>query len=341
MARLRLFAGLRQAAGTSQVEIPGASVDEVLAAAAGTYGSDFERGLASANVWVNGEPADPSTPVGDGDEVAVLPPVSGGTTEEVQPGHEHRDVSVAAPTLQTPLLPLLAWAVLLAANIGSTRWFAVVVVGIAGAWVWDAFDESALRHSGMSRWPALISIVGVVGATWSWSSEGLGVAVAFSVLAVLVWAIFTPSMHTVDAAGGTLLATMVVAIAAGSLVLVRLGAHGQSRITAFLIMVLVAHFVMWLRLGSEDTGFLDPHTAAALAVLIVGVVAGVVWDTSLLAMLLAAAAVAAAFLAGRAFGSAFRTGDLYLLEVLPGFLVPLDAAMLAAPLFWVVLAMVA
>ena len=341
MARLRLFAGLRQAAGTSQVDIPGGSVDEVLAAAAATYGSDFERGLAAANVWVNGEPADPATLVGDQDEVAVLPPVSGGTIGDVRPGHEHEDVAVPGPVLQTPLLPLLAWAVLLAANIGSTTWFAVVVVGVVGSWVWDAFDEAANRSSGMVRWPALISIVGVVGATWSWSSEGLGVAVALSVLVVLVWAVFTPSMHTVDAAGGTLLATMVVTVASGSLVLVRLGAHGQSRITAFLIMLLVAHFVMWLRLGSEDTGFLDPHTAAAVAVLIVGVVAGVVWDTSLLAMLLAAAAVAAAFLAGRAFGSAFRTGDLYLLEVLPGFLVPLDAAMLAAPLYWVVLAMVA
>lgn len=321
--------------------MPGGSVDEVLTAAAARYGSDFERGLATANVWVNGQPADPATPVGDQDEVAVLPPVSGGTMEEVRPGHEHEDVAVAGPVLQTPLLPLLAWAVLLAANIGSIKWFAVVVVGIAGAWVWDAFDESANRNSGMERWPALISIVGVVGATWNWSSEGLGVGVALSVLAVLVWAVFTPSMHTVDAAGGTVLATMVVTIAAGSLVLVRLGAHGQSRITAFLIMLVVAHFVMWLRLGSEDMGFLDPHTAAALAVLIVGVVAGVVWDTSLLAMLLAAAAVAAGFLAGRAFGSAFRTGDLYLMEVLPGFLVPLDAAMLAAPVFWVVLAMVA
>ena len=105
-------------------------------------------------------------------------------------------------------------------------------------------------------------------------------------------------------------------------------------------MLLVAHIVMWLRLGSEDAGFLDPHTAAAIAALIAGVVTGVVWETSLLAMIIAAAAVAAAFLAGRAFGSALRTGDLFLLESLPGFLVPLDAALLAAPLYWVVLAMV-
>ena len=43
----------------------------------------------------------------------------------------------------------------------------------------------------------------------------------------------------------------------------------------------------------------------------------------------------------RAFGSSLRTGDLYLLEDLPGFLVPLDAAILAAPLYWLVLALVA
>ncbi len=341
MARLRLFAGLRQAAGIAEVEIAGASVREVLTTAAANYGSDFERGLATANVWVNGEPADASTPVEDDDEVAVLPPVSGGTIEDVRPGHEHAAVAVDAPVIQTPLLPLLAWAVLLAANIGSTRWFAVVVVGVAGAWVWDAFDESARRGSGMVRWPALVSILGAVGATWAWSSEGLGVAVGLSVLAVLTWAVLTPSMHTIDAAGGTLLATVVVTVATGSLVLVRLGAHGQSRITAFLSMLLVAHLVMWLRLGSEESGFLDPHTAAAVATLIAGVAAGVVWDTSLLAMVIASAAVAAGFLAGRAFGSALRTGDLFLLEVLPGFLVPLDAGMLAAPLYWVVLALVA
>jgi molybdopterin converting factor small subunit len=29
-------------------------------------------------VWVNGEPAEPTQAIDDGDEVAVLPPVSGG-----------------------------------------------------------------------------------------------------------------------------------------------------------------------------------------------------------------------------------------------------------------------
>jgi molybdopterin converting factor small subunit len=31
-----------------------------------------------SKVWVNGEPSEPEAPVGPSDEVAVLPPVSGG-----------------------------------------------------------------------------------------------------------------------------------------------------------------------------------------------------------------------------------------------------------------------
>ncbi len=341
MPKLRLFAGLRQVVGTSEVSIPGRTVDEILATAAATYGSDFARGLATANVWVNGEPADADTPVAEGDEVAVLPPVSGGMVDQVRLDHEHDSAGTSPSRLQTPLVPMVAWAVLLASNLGSDRWFAVVLVGVAGLWVWDAFDEAAKRSKGMVRWPALASVIGVVGSVWAWSSEGLGVAVAMSALLVLTWAVLSPAMHTVDAAGGTLMATVTVAAAVGSLVLVRLGADGESRITAFLVMVLVAHVVMWLRLGSDDTGFLDPHTAAAIAALIVGVAAGLVWDTSLLAMVIAASAVAAAFLAGRAFGSSLRTGDLYLLQDLPGFFVALDAAVLAAPVYWVVLALVA
>jgi molybdopterin converting factor small subunit len=42
------------------------------------FGPDFEAVLASCRIWVNGEAADPSTAVGPGDEVAILPPVSGG-----------------------------------------------------------------------------------------------------------------------------------------------------------------------------------------------------------------------------------------------------------------------
>ncbi|MFP5489064.1 MAG: MoaD/ThiS family protein [Acidimicrobiia bacterium] len=34
--------------------------------------------LGTCRIWVNGEPAGPDDPVGTADELAVLPPVSGG-----------------------------------------------------------------------------------------------------------------------------------------------------------------------------------------------------------------------------------------------------------------------
>lgn len=77
---MRLFASAREAAGTGTDVIDGATVAEVLAAAEERYGSLFSRLLPTCTVWVNGDDAAPDTAVGPHDEVAVLPPVSGGTT---------------------------------------------------------------------------------------------------------------------------------------------------------------------------------------------------------------------------------------------------------------------
>jgi sulfur-carrier protein len=78
MATLRMFASAREAAGTGRAEFAGATVGDVLAAAITSFGEGFARVLPSCRVWVNGEAADAADPVGAGDEVAVLPPVSGG-----------------------------------------------------------------------------------------------------------------------------------------------------------------------------------------------------------------------------------------------------------------------
>ena len=78
VAVLRLFAAAREAAGRSRDDVPGTDVASVLAAACERYGEHFAAVLARSKVWVNGEPASPGDPVGDTDEVAVLPPVSGG-----------------------------------------------------------------------------------------------------------------------------------------------------------------------------------------------------------------------------------------------------------------------
>ena len=70
--RVRLFAGLREQAGWSEREVDAASVAEVWPALGL---GDEPAGLLYA---VNQEYADRSSPLSDGDEVAVIPPVSGG-----------------------------------------------------------------------------------------------------------------------------------------------------------------------------------------------------------------------------------------------------------------------
>jgi len=78
VATLRLFAAAREAAGTGRESVPGGTVGQVLAAARARHGERFAEVLAGARVWVNGEPAEDDDPVSEADEVAVLPPVSGG-----------------------------------------------------------------------------------------------------------------------------------------------------------------------------------------------------------------------------------------------------------------------
>jgi molybdopterin converting factor small subunit len=50
----------------------------VLQAAVAKFGPALEAVIAMSKVWVNGEEVPRSHVVGDKDEVAVLPPVSGG-----------------------------------------------------------------------------------------------------------------------------------------------------------------------------------------------------------------------------------------------------------------------
>jgi len=78
MATLRLFASAREAAGCGSDTFPEKSVGALLDAAVGRYGTPFAEVLATCRVWRNGEEADRETVLRDSDEVAVLPPVSGG-----------------------------------------------------------------------------------------------------------------------------------------------------------------------------------------------------------------------------------------------------------------------
>ncbi|MHB1487636.1 MAG: MoaD/ThiS family protein [Acidimicrobiales bacterium] len=75
---LRLFAGAREAAGVGTAEFDGATVGQVLESARARFGAGFSAVLDGSRVWLNGDPVDLDAPVVADDEIAVLPPVSGG-----------------------------------------------------------------------------------------------------------------------------------------------------------------------------------------------------------------------------------------------------------------------
>jgi molybdopterin converting factor small subunit len=51
----------------------------VIDAAVAEFGPNFARVVESSRIWRNGEQAELADPVNEDDEVAVLPPVSGGS----------------------------------------------------------------------------------------------------------------------------------------------------------------------------------------------------------------------------------------------------------------------
>jgi len=77
---MRLFASAREAAGTGTDVFDGSTVGDVLVAAEQRYGPRFSDVLTTCRIWVNGDDAGIDTKIGPSDEVAVLPPVSGGST---------------------------------------------------------------------------------------------------------------------------------------------------------------------------------------------------------------------------------------------------------------------
>ncbi len=78
MPMLRMFGPAREAAGTAKTEIAGRTAGEVADAACRRFGPELAAVVAGSRLWVNGEPASRATTVGEHDEVAVIPPVSGG-----------------------------------------------------------------------------------------------------------------------------------------------------------------------------------------------------------------------------------------------------------------------
>ena len=80
--RIRLFAALRDAAGTAEEHLDAAPLRELLDVLCRRHGDLFAQRLSVSSVLIDGSPTprDAQVTVHDGSEVALLPPVSGGAS---------------------------------------------------------------------------------------------------------------------------------------------------------------------------------------------------------------------------------------------------------------------
>jgi molybdopterin converting factor small subunit len=323
MPRLRLFANLREAAGTAETAVPGATVGEVLDGARRRFGEEFSAGLESARVWVNGDPATPGTPVGDQDEVALIPPVSGGTT------------MVRSPLLMEIGLFLILAGALLGANQADLKWFAVVLVLAGSLWVYDLVGFASRRGLAVPVYPPLLAVLAAVLATYRWGVAGMAGATTGALLVALVTAVLIPRLRPVEVVTASALVSTIAAFGIGSMLLMRMRDPDES--LAFLVVTVVAVTAAWLAGQREITG-VDPVVVTLLIGIVMGVVAATVWaEDDVLPMIVAALAASVALVAGRNVGSQMRAGGFFTIGTVPGALHGFDSIVLAAGPFWLIL----
>jgi sulfur-carrier protein len=322
MARLRLFANLREAAGTSQAEFPGATVADVLAAAKAEYGEEFARSMTIAKVWVNGDPAQPDDAVADRDEVALIPPVSGGT------------LASRATEGSGALLVVALLAALVISNLVSTPTFIFVVVGSALAWLWDMTDVLKLRTLPINPIPLMVGATAAANGAYSWGVAGFAGGVAVAIVVSLAWTVLDPSQRSTRAVAVAMILALGTSLATGSIALTHL--YSLPMVIASIAVAASAGFAAWgVQQSGGEVGGLDPNLGMVLGAVIAGLISGLAADTlSMTTMLLASAASAAGLIAGRAFGSLLRTGSVIHTARAPGLLTMFDAAVLGIPAFW-------
>ena len=322
MARVRLFANLRELAGASEVEIEGDTVGAVLDEAADRYGQEFKRSLGHARVWLNGEPAQAQDPVGRLDEVALIPPVSGGA---------------ATLTVGAIQVALITVALLVANAFAEPAWFIATLVGAGAIWVWDISGDDELGRP--FRLPVLLAVLAGSLATYGFEVAdlvpagrgiGLGVAAGLAVVITLVSAVFSPRHRSLVSLVSTAVVALAATLAVGSLILVRIQTvQGQDLIWVFLAMVIVGKAAAGL-LAAAKTPSLDPLTGAVVATVLTAAAASFVWDLNLFALFLIGVFVAIGLVAGISMGSLLRVGEVYLTDAVEGSLVALDGPLLAA-----------
>lgn len=324
MAKLRLFANLREIAGTSRLDVPGSTVAEVVAAAVDKFGPEFDQGLRSSRIWLNGSEAEMSAEVGEDDEVVLLPPVSGGS----QP-------AALAPADLVAFAPLVVLVVaVLAALQGQPAW-AAALVAIAGAWVADL--SAAFRARGRLFAPLAAAVSAAAGAIAAHvlGGAGYGLTVALAVAICLGWAVAFRWYRQVDVFAPTLLVGLVAGLGVASLVLANSAFSPDDRaVDIFLVAVITGVALGALVTRLPPVPFVDPFSTTAIVAVLGAVAAAAFWDSDVVGYLLVGLGIAIALVAGNGLSSMLRLGRVSLTERVPGALPSLDGVVLAAALYY-------
>jgi len=323
MATLRLFANLRESAGTDRVTVDAATVGEILDQANEKFGERFASGAQAAGIWVNGQPAEATTAVSPTDEVALIPPVSGGA------------ITAANLDFGTNLLSVALVLALIAVAWADPAWFAFVAAGAILAWVWDLSESSKRAREPFVVFPPLIGATfGSVGA-YAWGFEGFAGAMALAIIVAVSWPVFDRANRDFRITSATTLVTVIATAASAGLVLIRL--TGSYAVLAFVLITVFALVGAWIA-GAYGVAIqsIDANVGALLGALLAGLVSGLlISEMDVAAGLLGGVAAAAGVIAGRALGSMLRTGAVSHTEDPPGALAMFDGAAIAAPLFWI------
>jgi molybdopterin converting factor small subunit len=331
MAILRLFAGLRDAAGMSKTAIEGATVADVLDEASRRFGASFTAGLVRSRIWVNGEEATGDTSLTDTDEVAVLPPVSGGSQTITPPA-----IGVAG------LVGVTALILLVVADVfGTEAWYSAVVVGVLSLWALDVATVMSERGRDLPVVPVLFTVTVAVVASRLLGTPGLAVTAVVAVMAPMVWGVVSETGRLIHIVGPAGLVSFMAGVAAASMLLVRYQAGGslpEPSVEVFLTVATISTIAGMVFDRFRGVAFGDPFTVVALAAVLAALVAAAIWDLEMSTFLLVGVVLALGLVAGRALGSIIRTGSTSLIDQPPGLGWPLDGAVLAAVVLHPVLA---
>lgn len=324
MATVRLFARLRELAGSSRVEIDGATVGEVVDTAGERFGPEFVAAMKTARVWRNGDEAAWDDPLEPDDEVALLPPVSGGAA------------TIASVPEVSLAIPIVATIVLVLINLqADSAWWAAALVGAVGLWVIDIAQQMEIRGR---SFPAVAVVIGAVaGAVISESigPVGLAVAIAIAVMVVLAWGVGIVGYRSVDAVAPGVMVGMLAAAAVGSMVLTRSSAAPDPEsVDVFLLVVILATVLGAVVDRMSELPYLDPYTVTALTAIVVSLAMAFIRDLDVAGYLLVGLGLAVTLVAGKGLGALLRTGTVALADSVPGYFRAFDGAVLAAALYF-------